>query len=120
MLEAETALQTTSEEMKKWNPSPANHARPLLAELESEDETEGLELFEWAPSSDGDSSLQDMQVPSHLGGKEEKQLKELLERNNELFKPTPGRTAVVIPFMLKMLYLFVKTVSNSILQAQGC
>ncbi len=39
--------------MKKWNPSPANCAMALLAELESEDETEGLELFEWAPSSDG-------------------------------------------------------------------
>lgn len=35
-----------------------------------------------------------MQVPN-LGGREEKQLKELLERHNELFKPTPGRTAVV-------------------------
>ncbi len=39
-------------------------------------------------------SLQDMLVPN-LGDKEEKQLKELLKRNNDLFKPTPGRTAVV-------------------------
>lgn len=28
--------------MKKWNPSPANYATALSAELEREDETEGL------------------------------------------------------------------------------
>ncbi len=30
--------------MKKWNPSPANYATALSAELEREDETEGLPL----------------------------------------------------------------------------